>query len=773
MIKQTSHTMQFGTVPRDAVFSHLRGQNTSAKHIQSETVSTDKLYIQGRPFEEYLTLSLPQTTYTRTLDPIHSIHNIHSTHTLENAETTETIETSETETESESEPEPEVRQFVRDIPSTYTQVSLRAQHATTSDEAFGFHDPVNGKRGHVLTSDEFGKGSWQPLPPTMTVAKPALHCLSICADETGTVWQGTKIQVQHDNQLQAGSITLTEGAVEGWILTSDAQGHARWAPCLAGEVHGPLQSRTGSLAIFSDTTGVHLDTSDLLWNSASKTLCVPTLQLTENPQGLLMTTSQGQVTTVPWGPVGSVALSTGSGLLWKQIGISAITSGHLVCKGSDDTENMWMDSGVFVSQTGHLHASCVHIDSVQWNKPLPKGSILASVSPERADWVSWSDLLPNVICASAQTVTPGTLAVYADDTGQVLTEAPATLQVTAQGIAVRDLAAKDGHMETLIAGNITAQNITATEFRLCEPAEAGYVLTADSSGTGSWKPCTSMKLPQVTRVNSIPVYGDTRGRSLLNSTLSVSAEGFLESARFVSAARVVLAQGTKGLLGAQDETLLLGLQHHSIAAGEQALASVESTEAQIAIGASALQEVRKGRFNVAVGYSALRHTQTHESVAVGVRALMNNVKGKGNVAVGYSALQTNELGHYNTALGHKALTLAQSSTCTAVGAGALMQCSIGSGNTALGAGAGDSIDTGQNNTVLGDGAGPVKDLSHCICIGKGARALYHGHLSLGSAQAPLKLSDSASAGCLSGLNPERYLPCHINGQGYKLALYRE
>ena len=32
------------------------------------------------------------------------------------------------------------------------------------DCTHGYHDPVNAKLGYVLTSDELGHGSWQPLP---------------------------------------------------------------------------------------------------------------------------------------------------------------------------------------------------------------------------------------------------------------------------------------------------------------------------------------------------------------------------------------------------------------------------------------------------------------------------------------------------------------------------------------------------------------------------------------------------------------------------------
>lgn len=147
--------------------------------------------------------------------------------------------------------------------------------------------------------------------------------------------------------------------------------------------------------------------------------------------------------------------------------------------------------------------------------------------------------------------------------------------------------------------------------------------------------------------------------------------------------------------------------------------------------------------------------------------------GQGNLSVGFSALTNNTSGHYNTALGWKALEKNISSANVAVGSGSLMACKIGTSNTAVGTNSGGNIVSGDNNISIGDDCGPVRDISDSISIGKGACARFTGDLAVGSESAPLNLEKYATSGTIPMLNPEMYLSVCINGQGYKLALYKE
>ena len=174
---------------------------------------------------------------------------------------------------------------------------------------------------------------------------------------------------------------------------------------------------------------------------------------------------------------------------------------------------------------------------------------------------------------------------------------------------------------------------------------------------------------------------------------------------------------------------------------------------------------------VAWGAEALQYAEVDEVVGIGYRTLSRLKTGQGNVALGPYALTENETGHFCTAVGHNCLPKSKSSANTGLGAGCLAALEDGWHNTGVGTGAGEHLVHGSNNVMMGDGAGPKGDFHNTICFGRNAQATADGDWAMGSREAPLRITKSATSGDLTALNPTGYLNITLNGAPFKIPLF--
>lgn len=145
----------------------------------------------------------------------------------------------------------------------------------------------------------------------------------------------------------------------------------------------------------------------------------------------------------------------------------------------------------------------------------------------------------------------------------------------------------------------------------------------------------------------------------------------------------------------------------SIYIGENAGAVDAFENANVFIGSSAGSMNTTGSYNLAVGQDAFAsNTQGGSNVAIGASALFSNTDGSGNLAIGESAMYENGSGSENVAIG--AYTLADNSSGgnnLALGNSALRNNTTGTENTAIGDRAGYNNVSGDGNVFIGSRAG--------------------------------------------------------------------
>ncbi|MBL4898547.1 MAG: hypothetical protein JKX76_02745, partial [Colwellia sp.] len=161
----------------------------------------------------------------------------------------------------------------------------------------------------------------------------------------------------------------------------------------------------------------------------------------------------------------------------------------------------------------------------------------------------------------------------------------------------------------------------------------------------------------------------------------------------------------------------------NVAIGSGSMSGNLSGINNVAIGLNSMVSGTINKRCVAVGVSTLSNNSSDELVAIGAFALGANSTGTANTGVGFSTLGINSTGNNNTAVGYDALSSTTGSNCTAVGASALASSitNASANNTAVGHLAG-TLTTGINNTYLGYSVGS-SGVGADDCIGIGSSAL--------------------------------------------------
>jgi len=596
----------------------------------------------------------------------------------------------------------------------FAQVSSRAAHAHVSDITHGYHDPVNGKRGHVLTSDDYGQGSWSALPHFGDVEGPLqsrIDSLAVFDSKDGRLLRDSEIIVR-DNvlcapKIEAGTFSVSpvpSGAI-GTVATLGSKGTVEWKDPLFNNPE--LQSWIQQHHSLKRTENANVKqvitlspVGELIWDR--------TVSL--SPEAIQPTTNR----LVKFGAADGSIISSSC---VSETEDGRVTIPHLTVETVTFAKNgiVLPDTVIGVAEDG------------KWElRTLPSPT---NVSPTA---VSWKDEIP--------TSKPYTVPMQIN--GQLLPsqveihrgshlhcESVLTVNVTGDEVHANQGILKAITSRNAIIDEISSQHISVVDLCLPKDAGDGKILTSDKDGMVRWTdPPKQDSGPASSTKGAVPVFADETGKALANSMVLVSENGT------ATVNHLVVTQPEVALVDRMGSTLFSVTSGHSVKLGPFSGAGLES-------------------------------------VSVGYRCQANLGGGQGNSGLGWKALESNVEGHHNTALGNQSLCCAVSSANTAVGSGSFLALLDGGHNTGVGTGCGEAIIHGSSNVALGDGAGPASDVDNTICIGRGARALNSGDLALGSKEAPLKLSHSATSGELSGLNPCAYLPLTLNGVTYKLALF--
>lgn len=545
----------------------------------------------------------------------------------------------------------------------FAEVAARSAHAHVADIAHGYHDPVNGQKGYVLTSDEFGQASWQSLP---------------------------------------------------------------LAPVATGDVEGPLQSKVDSIAIFDSTNGRLLRDSDA--TMVGDTLCVPRLET----RAIVLRQGSNDLDA----PEGSLlAKGPDNQLVW----ISAPkTMQH---DKKQEEQVAWRKD----AETGHVTIAHLHLENTFAPKDTPANSIPVADSTGELNWKPIGDALRG------------------------------------SSMDFRNMSATQTVVETAVAkqtitDDLSARNAAFVELMLPNDAVTGHVLTCDEHGKAKWQPVPAPVLPPPPTVPELPknlvCYQQdppSNSSSMVMTIPCMEEQSCDDDAKIrLYPSHVTLDCQSKVLHSLMMQTT--NLQSDTILA--KSVTSGSLTASSLTADKMAVDSLWNSEGTPWLSLPGICQGAEHAGVALGWHSQKDHQDGRGNVSVGNFTLVSNKTGHYNTAVGDKALKdCVNAHGNTAIGAGALVACRTGGHNTAIGTGAGEHVVHGSGNTIIGDGAGPVADLHHSICIGRGAKAQTNGDVALGSNEAPVRITKTATPGELCVLNPAAYLNVTLNGIPFKLALY--
>ncbi len=253
---------------------------------------------------------------------------------------------------------------------------------------------------------------------------------------------------------------------------------------------------------------------------------------------------------------------------------------------------------------------------------------------------------------------------------------------------------------------------------------AGFVLTSDGTGQGSWQaPSGSSNWALIGNAVTDPAnFIGTTTPMPFNIKVNNDKAGRIDFDPNIANTFFGYQTGKANTLGMSNT-----------ADGFQALYLNTSGSANTAIGSQALWRNISGGSNTAIGMGALSSNTTgNDNTAIGVVSLTNNKTGIENTAIGYAALFHNISGSDNTVNGFAALTSnTTGASNTAIGTNAMSGSIIGSRNTSIGWGAGSANVSGNQNVYLGYLAGINETGSNKLYIANDSTPLIYGDFSAG------------------------------------------
>lgn len=325
--------------------------------------------------------------------------------------------------------------------------------------------------------------------------------------------------------------------------------------------------------------------------------------------------------------------------------------------------------------------------------------------------------------------------------------------------------------------NVSATTIT-NAFQLTTSPTAGYVLTSDSSGNGTWQHISGgITGPGSSIATSIPTFTDTSGSILQSSGLKLTAPGTANA--FFSSANTSVT-GTHNFVGGGGSAAqYLTTGSYNILLGQQAGQYMTTGNYVVAIGYQALSSLAAPYADIAIGYQALNLLSSETgnplsvsigNIAIGQGAYETMTNGDGNVGMGLGTGYGGITGIYNnTTLGMWSGSDTTSGTQynASVGAYALSGSSgshadyIGVNNSVLGAlamsklGSSGSAITIADNVAVGFSAAALyQSYTESIFIGSGAdaastgltNAIAIGYQAIAPASNTFQLGNSSTAG---------------------------
>ena len=555
-------------------------------------------------------------------------------------------------------------------------VSASISVSTNSLSTNGFRLIATTTAGYVLTADANGNGTWKAPGGSITGSGVSgritfwngTNSLSSTSDlewnsttknlgvTGGVVANGISSISVSTNSLLTNTFRLIDTTTAGYVLTTDADGNGTW------------QAPTGSLSGFVPYTGandnVNLGTHNLSCNeiSATSTLTVGNTNSSSYTDGGYLSV---QTPSANYANFDFYSKDT-----YDEFGVVEIIANP--------------EEGIVLSARTNDNSSNSHVNVRYWElgfyTNLQKRLSIAqsgSINAFGNTITSTGGFIGNASTATklqtARTITIGNQSLSFDGTAN-LTYSLANIGVPTGSGSNSRITFWNGTNSLSSSAYLTwddTNNRINTNFinlmygfKLGSLTTAGYVLTTDANGNGTWQaPPTGGGLYTDARYNTAG--GIRAGLHLLIDAERNTFLGY-EAGR----------ENTTG-------------SHNTFLGYEAGLANT-SGEDNTAIGSVSLANNTSGYQNTAIGKASLISNLTgYDNTAIGNNSLVANTTGSQNTADGVSALYSNTTGISNTA----------------IGVVSLLSNTTGSYNTVCGSRSLYSNITGYNNTALGYNSG--------------------------------------------------------------------
>ncbi|MBB3841150.1 hypothetical protein FHS57_005171 [Runella defluvii] len=443
---------------------------------------------------------------------------------------------------------------------------------------------------------------------------------------SGNVGVGTSsptAKLEVNGNAKAKSIQLSDGAQNGYILQSDANGNASWAnpSALSGGSTSWTKNGNNQYSNVTGNVGVGVGTP-------SQKIHLRGNLLVEH--GRLLTYDSGKNVYVGE-EVGGTDTTYTKGQHNTAIGANAFQN------NTTGNNNVAVGRKALQSNTTGTFNTSIGTESLNslvgggFNVAIGPYSMVNNVDGNEnvavGNWAGFSNKgSGNVFLGnSAGSSETGSNKLYITNTS------------TSTPLIYGDFSKK----RLVINDSLEAKSIKSTALQLTNGANVGYLLQSDASGKASWvNPSTLLSGSNTWTKNGTNQYANLTGNvgiGVSNPTQKLQIRGNL----LVVHGRLLTFDSGKNVYVGE----------------EVGGADTTYTTAQdnTALGANAFQYNTGGNSNVGIGRKALqKNTTGNANTAVGIDALLNNIQGSNSVALGAYALISNPAGEDNTAVGFSA-----------------------------------------------------------------------------------------------------------------------
>ncbi len=558
----------------------------------------------------------------------------------------------------------------------------------------------------------------------------------------GTNSPAYKLQVE--GATSTTTFQMTNGAVNGYVLQSDANGNATWANVTGG---------TGAVN--------YVGTSYLGKTSGAGGLGTSE-GTTSKRYNINIGDSAGYANTIASGCIalGSNALSSNQFLNSEiAIGNSALNNVSLndnipnptagdIAIGEQAMQNN--QEGGYNVAVGYQAMSQGYNNfantSVGYQSLLNsvQGSYNATLGYQSA--INDTDGYDNTL-----------IGAYADVSSGYLTNATAigyNAKVSASNSLVLGNNANVGIGTSAPAYKLQVAGTTSTtNFQMTSGAVSGYVLQSDANGNATWAApssstsviagkglsFTSDTLNSTFTTSGTNIYNNNTGNVGIGKTPSykLDVSGNVNADSFMIGGNTILsAHGTDNLFAGFGAGTANSTGAYNTFVGQDAGAAVTTTNYSTVLGSEAGQFMT-GASNTAIGAFAMNGTTTgQQNTVVGSNSFIGSSTGSDNSLLGYGIMGNAGFGSNSKNTGMGSQTLFNDNTGsnnTALGYKTLYSVYSGYGNTAVGNQAGYTVNTGLHNTLIGDSADVnTGSLTNATAIGYNAKVSASNSLILGN-----------------------------------------